>query len=189
MFRASTSSLPGCCLVCACGAEQPCREEREGPEPRSPARRQGRGRRRSPPGRGSGLEPPCEESKHFGRRNWKASATAAPRRMRAAAAGWDGGAGWEDTEPQPWMKAQEGVLGQHRSRPAARPAAGHSQVGAQLPPELVFRPRGRASISVSVNLGHILISLIVKKNKNKNPKRPKKILCCRVAAQSSVPGW
>lgn len=54
---------------------------------------------------------------------------------------------------------------------------------------------GGALISVSVNFGHILISLIVRKKKKKKEKNNKKMnqnqttLCRQVAPQSSVPGW
>lgn len=79
---------------------------------------------------------------------------------------------------------QEGALGQPRCQPqplgtcplpgpaSPQPRWPQGGRGALLPHELVFRPWGRALISVSVNLGHILISLIVKKTKTKQTKNP-----------------
>lgn len=127
-----------------------------------------------------------EESKHFGQGKGKASATAVPGGMRAGAAGQDGG--WEGPGPWSLMERQEGALGQHRSLPAAVPSLGTRWLpgtaslqprwpqgggGAQLSRKLVFRPWGRTSISVSVNLGHILISSIVKKPNQTKPNQTK----------------
>lgn len=129
--------------------------------------RRGRGRRRSPPGQGSGLEQPREESKHFGQRNCKAAATAAPRRTQAAAAGGDGGAGWGAPSSKGGFSASTTPVPQFTPRPGTAGAS-------QLPPELDVQAPGKSLDFCFCNLGSQFDFFDCKKKKKTNkPKRPK----------------
>lgn len=169
MPRASPSWLSGR-SVCACGAGGAATPRSAGPKDA---------------GAGAALLPAsqaCQGSKHFGQGTGKSFGHGGAERTKD---------GTEGPGPGQERKARGGSWPAPMSAPQAlgtRPLPGSASPqpcllqgggGAQLPHELVFRPWGRALISVSVNLGHILISLIVKKknqrnkpNKKPNPTEP-----------------